>query len=357
MAKNVFVLGAGASREAGAPLMYDFIDKAEELFRKDLSSGDLKRVFQAISDLQVVHSKSYLDLDNIEVLFGAIEMATLINRLSDYTQEDIVALRSSLINVIVLTLESSIKFPVQNGSVLAPKPYDKFADLLKKIPDSSVITFNYDISMDYALYRASNSINYCLDNQQKNGFKLLKLHGSTNWGKCGNVNCNKIMPLHFQQYFRSYHFSFFEEVSYINFGLSNRLHMLIHEECNNMVAAPTPVLVPPTWNKTEYHGDLANVWSQAAQELAEAVNIFVIGYSLPETDSFFRYLYALGTAGPTRMNRFWLFDPDPNDNVSKRYANLIGKGIDRRFKHFRSTFSEAVPIIEREILSDRERSY
>jgi hypothetical protein len=28
---NVFILGAGASREAGAPLMFDFIDKAQEV--------------------------------------------------------------------------------------------------------------------------------------------------------------------------------------------------------------------------------------------------------------------------------------------------------------------------------------
>jgi hypothetical protein len=37
------------------------------------------------------------------------------------------------------------------------------------------------------------------------------------------------------------------------------------------------------------------VWRTAAQHLSEAEHIFIIGYSLPETDQFFRYLYGLGT--------------------------------------------------------------
>ena len=55
------------------------------------------------------------------------------------------------------------------------------------------------------------------------------------------------------------------------------------------------MIVPPTWNKTEYHSNLSHVWHEAAVELGSARNIYVFGYSLPETDSFFRYLFALGT--------------------------------------------------------------
>ena len=35
MSDIVFILGAGASRQAGAPLMNDFIDTAESLLRAD----------------------------------------------------------------------------------------------------------------------------------------------------------------------------------------------------------------------------------------------------------------------------------------------------------------------------------
>lgn len=38
MSKTVFILGAGASKEAGAPLMYEFLDFAKELY----SSNQIK---------------------------------------------------------------------------------------------------------------------------------------------------------------------------------------------------------------------------------------------------------------------------------------------------------------------------
>jgi len=95
-----------------------------------------------------------------------------------------------------------------------------------------------------------------------------------------------------------------------------------------------PVVVPPTWNKTDGHNALKAVWSQAAIELGQAENIICIGYSLPESDQFFRYLFALGTVGEGHIRRFWVFDPDPTHAVEERYRRLIGKGIENRFRFF-----------------------
>lgn len=59
MSHVVFILGAGASREGGAPLMGDFLDKARAL----LASGEVgdakesfEQVFKAIRELRAVHS-------------------------------------------------------------------------------------------------------------------------------------------------------------------------------------------------------------------------------------------------------------------------------------------------------------
>ncbi len=86
--------------------------------------------------------------------------------------------------------------------------------------------------------------------------------------------------------------------------------------------------------------------AKQAKELAEAQNIFVVGYSLPETDSFFRYLYALGTEGSTRMERFWVFDPDPSGSVESRFREMVGRGIESKFRFFNKTFSEAITHIQ-----------
>jgi len=63
--KTVFILGAGASRQAGGPLMSDFLDMADEFRRvqTNLSPDDLRAfedVFNAISELQGIYAKSYL---------------------------------------------------------------------------------------------------------------------------------------------------------------------------------------------------------------------------------------------------------------------------------------------------------
>jgi len=110
-----------------------------------------------------------------------------------------------------------------------------------------------------------------------------------------------------------------------------------------------PVIVPPTWNKADSHRSLSRVWSRGALELSQAENIIVIGYSMPETDAFFRYLYALGTVGPVMLKRFWVFDPDTTGAVEKRFENLLGHGAKPRFKYFARRFNEAISILKSEL--------
>jgi hypothetical protein len=85
---------------------------------------------------------------------------------------------------------------------------------------------------------------------------------------------------------------------------------------------------------------LEAVWRRACKELEQAENIFIIGYSLPETDSFFRYLFALGTQGRTQIKRLWVVDPDPNGVVRQRVEGFIGQAIRHRLEFLPITFNE-----------------
>ena len=85
-----------------------------------------------------------------------------------------------------------------------------------------------------------------------------------------------------------------------------------------------PMIIPPTASKVGLHRELSNVWGRAATRLAEANNIFVVGYSWPQTDHFFQQLYALGTVGRTILSRFWVFDINPS--VRQRFHDeLLGQ--------------------------------
>ncbi len=95
MTSTVFILGAGASRAAGGPLMVDFLDIAEDMFEGMRQSQEpnsvrdsFELVFREIHKLQEVYARSTLDLNNIESVFAAFEMATLLGRLGDLTRHE-----------------------------------------------------------------------------------------------------------------------------------------------------------------------------------------------------------------------------------------------------------------------------
>jgi len=336
--------------------MSDFLDFAEALLRQKIdgvieAKDDFDNVFNVLAELQAVHAKSFLDLDNIEILFGAIEMAQLIGKLGERNSEEITKLRESIITLIFKTLEYSLKFPVRDQHIYPPEPYGNFLETLssarsKTIPvaphEFAFLTFNYDLTLDYSLHHQGYIFDYCLsdkpDEKEAHIQKVpyLKLHGSINWGIC--EECGQIIPRRTSEA----HFDLWPGSKHVIYNLGSRLH--VKEHCNKPLKGP-PILVPPTWNKTGYHEQLGNVWKRAAAELSTAENIFVIGYSLPETDSFFRYLYALGSESSVRIKRFWVFNPDNGGGVEQRFRNLIGRGLENRFKYFPDTFYDAIPMI------------
>lgn len=355
---TVFVLGAGASRTAGAPLMHDFIDKASLRAAVETDSRfkeAFTRLFAAITDLQGVHAKAFLDTENIEALFGAVEMGELIGKFGRMSPESITALREALILAIVRTLDMSIHFPTTERRILAPPAYAELADLIRKIRSEArsiphtfgILTFNYDIAIDYALYSSGLPYSYGLAEEPislDGSVPLLKLHGSVNWGVC--QRCQEPVPLTFD---KVSHPHLWDSRASVLFDLGSKIHLVEH--CS--APASGPLLVPPTWNKSTHHKRLQNVWRHAAAQLGAAENVFVIGYSLPASDSFFRYLLALGSQSDTRLRRFWVVNPDADGTVQTRFNDIIGRGIAPKVRFLdsgspcRGDFRESLPIIER----------
>jgi hypothetical protein len=260
---------------------------------------------------------------------------------------------SALKDLIVKTLEVRMRFPVGGGSILAPTPYQEFAKLLEHIrskstrPHSvSVITFNYDIAVDLALNNARMGPYYALDETQKRPdfVPLLKLHGSLNWAK-GTAD-QGILPLHLANYLgmpAAYTLPTDEVETTLPIGsVLRRLfvqQLLIEVEQD-------PVIVPPTWNKADYHQALTTVWANAAKHLSEAAYIFVIGYSLPSTDSFFRHLYALGSVGTAPLRAFWVCNPERTDGpVDTRFQEILGPGAKARYRYLEMNFDLAIEVI------------
>ena len=204
MAKTVFVLGAGASKAGGAPLMGEFLDRARDLWaRGDVpdDAASFEKVFKIIGALQIANSKSRLDLANIEALFNTFEMARLLGvfplpGLTTTAEQAIDALRT----VVAATLEATTNFQFAEGGLIPPSPYPDFVKLLvhlsgKAVPPHTVavLTFNYDLGLDYALSRAGVSTDYCLGFAGPSTVPLLKLHGSLNWAVTDDT-AERVLP-------------------------------------------------------------------------------------------------------------------------------------------------------------------
>jgi hypothetical protein len=354
MSETVFILGAGASEDAGAPLVSVFIRKADELRRtiETRFKWDFDKIFEVRQKLQQVHSKSQvLKLNNIESLFSVIEMGRIINKLPGISEEDVKALPTAIRRVIYKTLEESILFPVSEGKLFPTQTYNAFAQLLLSLKGNggkikcSIITFNYDIALDFALHFHQIPVDYCLSGKTElNRLALLKLHGSLNWAKCSNVGCNGIAVQEFSNYLMGKTYK--GPKAKLTLASDLMAQPLVH--CHG-ITETDPFIVPPTWNKMHYYEVLSNVWACAAHELSEAENVFVIGFSLTESDWFFRDLYSLGTMSNIIFKRFWIFDPD-KDIVKKRFENIIGTGVADAFSYKEKRFSDAISIIKSALL-------
>jgi len=84
--RNVYILGAGFSASAGAPLINNFLDRSREYLDNPFSGlDDVERqhfedVFEFRRTVAQAREKIRIDLDNIEQLFGLVEISQQLGK-------------------------------------------------------------------------------------------------------------------------------------------------------------------------------------------------------------------------------------------------------------------------------------
>ncbi|MBW0434922.1 SIR2 family protein [Leptospira yasudae] len=330
MSKFIFILGAGASAESGAPVMSNFQQQAERVHNENgLDKQWFDLVIRAQGYLQGAMAKANLDIHNIEHIFTAFEMAKIFGKLGDLSFEETQKLPNAMRRYIIDTLEHSIEFPAQQTSFTPTEPYIGFVKYLKILLDKSfikswsdiaIISFNYDLCTEIALDSEHIPYDYCLENEiSKDSIKILKLHGSINWSvnEEGKVEFIKTRIL-----------------KNSNYMPDNKPRLLLVSK-----HVGDAFIVPPSWNKLYHHEKLSNVWVHACKSLSNAVNIFTFGYSFPPSDLLFHYLYSIGTIGPTIIKNFFYNDNARADINQNRVRNLLGNAVSSKFQSVNTDFS------------------
>jgi len=321
--------------------MGDFMELAHRVAeRHPEHRRHFQELFDALPRLQRKYAPTGLDVNNIEVLMGALEMAGILglggDKVDDYTSS-YTPITRCLHYVIAKTIEERLSFPLANNILQPPPPYPAFVELLTSLrratrdSSSAFLTFNYDLAADFAI-SSKFAINYGLTRAASQGFALLKLHGSLNWFSC--VECHNLVSMDFDEF-----------PANMPMRVSERFSKWSHVKKRKHNISATPFIIPPTWDKGSFRHPMASVWAKAVAELREAQNIFIIGYSFPETDEYFRHLFTLATGGSAQLRRLWVFNPDASGVIEGRYAQMAGRAVGDRFRYFQRTFSQAIADI------------
>lgn len=364
MSEVVFILGAGASVESGAPLMSTFLDRAHEFLLSDSIAPDTKddfiNVFRWRSKMQSVHSKAFLDLNNIEEILGALETARLLD-IQFAGQRNATRLQHSMRVLIRETIRLSQVFPLEGGTLNAPPPYNHFARKVRLISTGvpthaddpvlrtgarkksiSIITFNYDCAVEIALNLQGIKWNYGIGPTESDSIPVLKLHGSLNWSYC--KKCKKLLP----------HRILYDIHQHPGPRQQRFLHypdtiekQSVCKPCGAIGNLAQPVIIAPGLDKFSSYALVKNVWARAAQELRDALYVCVVGYSHPPLDSAFHFLYALGTFGEEPLRKFVLVDNDPHGIIENRYLTLLGLDARQKFSFVPELFSKAIGSLPR----------
>ena len=97
------------------------------------------------------------------------------------------------------------------------------------------------------------------------------------------------------------------------------------------------------------------VWAKAVAELKAATRICIIGYSMPPTDLFFKYLLTIALSQNRGLDKLIVVDLGEKSPVEERYHQMLDSVFRERrfsfredgFEYFFGSGNSALPVLGR----------
>jgi hypothetical protein len=193
--------------------------------------------------------------------------------------------------------------------------WDDYFERVLTLVQRSNVPFQKTL-LDYCTYdnSFSNSGSYTPSILKKakglTNLKLLKPHGSVNWGYC--PNCGRL---------------------YISLGDKIRKKYECIKFCNKKYGKTVldAVLITPTFLKDIGNQHLISIWQNIGIELSEATKIVFIGYSLRPEDFYFRFQLLKNIDKDASIYVFDYTDKKEASDIGK-YKRMIEKRYDSFFQ-------------------------
>lgn len=345
MAKTVFVLGAGFSKDAGFPLQSEILSmvtESEFVGLSDISSAPkpdspttkfLREREKLIKFLARVFGPQQQRLEDVFTLLD--QAISTRATFAGYKLIELISIRDAWVRAILFCLHKRSEEHLANPASM----YVRFAAWLirqrlaaGRIGDPiSVVSLNWDSLVEDSVYHVIRKlgalrridIDYCVyttpldpkpsicphtpsPKQKAAGIfnlKLLKLHGSATWLRCPNsglvyTGLGMATPAS-ELYVTSRQSPFMETHS------SGRARVT--------TSLLEPYIITPTYSKVFDLPHIQTTWQNAFVELREADKVVFVGYSLPDADYHFRTLL-IRAIRPSTNIRVVLANPDdPNE--------------------------------------------
>ncbi len=306
--KVTLFLGAGFSAPFGHPVMNEFLAFADET--KHIDQGE--KAFLGELVLEARRANSFLESSptNLEDIVSFAVMADRIELGSGAPRAP--RIREILRKIYGQTADLRTYWQVCSRfcECFGLKRDETWKDL-------TIITTNYDLNADCALYYGGNPAKLPFvpeyigqTTKQVNsylyadrGVPLCKLHGSVNW-----------------------------------FTNTNADHCLVDAAVGNVMevsgkklesipcpltydASYTPhgdaMIVPPSFLKPDLSPELASAWTTAAKALQESHLLVFVGYSFPQSDTEMAYFLSRALAGNSHLRNILIVDPEADAIVHR----------------------------------------
>jgi hypothetical protein len=289
----VYVLGAGFSAPLGIPVVRDFLLRAKDLYFSDPAKyADFHEIFQTIEGLASVKNYLNADLFDIEEVFSIIEM----QRQLGLGRPDV----SKFIADVVQAYTPALPPPVRGGSreqvwgqIATWHGYGAFAMALARLKPMSQGGGTYPCEL------ASEHLRYDVV----------------------TLNYDKALELPLDQLIsasQSLSPGVYQRPSTRDTPLANcrTAIMKLHGD------ARLGTIVPPTWDKSVR--DTVRIdWEWAYHALQQANHVRILGYSFPETDTYFRYFLKAALSRTVHLKSIDVVTLDPEGRTRRRCADAF----------------------------------
>jgi hypothetical protein len=307
MENIVYLLGAGFSAPLGLPLMSNFWQKAKEVSRvTEAGRTDVQRVLEKIKTLGNVDTYFDFDQHNIEQALSVLEFSEAFDK-----DGDIETLKQFVLSVITYyTPKISWSEDVMGNlqwpeSIFGPRNewqwYGHFVASL----------FGLNISQ----YTLADRVIHGRSNVHRIGTEANYSVITLNYDLVLERFCECIQRSIIDQFARAV--TFCDPTIVSNADIMRPNLVKLHG------SASDGKILLPTFNKTLQHSELPVSWRAAHKILMEAHKIRIIGYSLPQTDSYIKYLLMSAIGGSAELEQLDVICKDDAGDVKTRFDSFI----------------------------------